>query len=311
MSPASFRDSGMSASPVPRLRRGLRPKRSPVDSSTLPDSSLLAPKSASASSVRPAPTRPAMPRISPARRSNDTPLTPGADTSRTDMRTGASASSRTCFSGNVAVSERPSIASTSEDSVSSAVEEVRTSRPSRRTVTESASSSTSRRKCEMRRIVFPLRASERTISWSASVSFAASAAVGSSMTMSCASRESARRISNFCWSAVRSAPAGAPPGRSNPADAASSSYAWRSWRPRTKPVLRGSSPRRTFSATVSCGTTDGSCAIAATLCSSASRGERNETASPPSSTRPESGDSAPATMRPSVDFPAPFSPTRA
>ncbi len=125
-------------------------------------------------------------------------VTPGADTPCTDMRTGVSASSRTRFWGNVAVSDRPSIASTSEDSVSSAVRDVRTSRPSRSTVTESASSSTSRRKCEMRRIVLPLRASERTISWRASVSFAASAAVGSSMTMSCASRESARRISTFC-----------------------------------------------------------------------------------------------------------------
>ena len=34
----------------------------------------------------------------------------------------------------------------------------------------------------------------------------------------------------------------------------------------------GSTPRKTFSATVSCGTSEGSCAIAATPCSSASRG---------------------------------------
>ena len=46
---------------------------------------------------------------------------------------------------------------------------------------------------------------------------------------------------------------------------------------RTNDASRGSTPRKTFCATVSCGTTDGSCAIAATPCSSASRGERNET----------------------------------
>ena len=44
-----------------------------------------------------------------------------------------------------------------------------------------------------------------------------SAAVGSSMTISCASRESARRISTFCCSPVRRRPAGASPGSSKPA----------------------------------------------------------------------------------------------
>ena len=77
------------------------------------------------------------------------------------------------------------------------------------------------------------------------------------------------------------------------------------------PAPFGSAPRKTFCATVRCGTIDGSCAIAATPCSSASRGERNETSSPSSSIRPPSGASAPATIRPSVDLPAPFSPTSA
>ena len=59
----------------------------------------------------------------------------------------------------------------------------------------------------MRRIVVPRSASERTISWSCAVSGALSAADGSSMTMIRASRESARRISAFCCSAVRRLPA--------------------------------------------------------------------------------------------------------
>ena len=67
----------------------------------------------------------------------------------------------------------------------------------------------------------------------------------------------------------------------------------------------------TFSATVSCGTIAGSCEIAATPRSSASRGERNDTGSPASSMLPPSRETSPATILPSVDLPAPFSPTRA
>ena len=73
----------------------------------------------------------------------------------------------------------------------------------------------------MRMIVVPPAASRRTISCRCCVSCAPSAAVGSSITISCASRESARRISTFCCSDVRSRPADIPPGRSKPADSAS------------------------------------------------------------------------------------------
>ena len=51
--------------------------------------------------------------------------------------------------------------------------------------------------------------------------------------------------------------------------------------------------------------------MAATPRSSASRGERSATVSPSSSSRPSSGAKAPATILPSVDLPAPFSPTSA
>ena len=51
--------------------------------------------------------------------------------------------------------------------------------------------------------------------------------------------------------------------------------------------------------------------MVATPRSSASRGERSATCSPSSSSRPASGASTPATIRPSVDLPAPFSPTSA
>ena len=102
----------------------------------------------------------------------------------------------------------PSIASTRDASVSAAVGAVRITRPSRRTVTVSASSSTSRRKWEMRRIVLPWAASDFTISWRRAVSAPLSAAVGSSMMTTSAARESARRISTSCCSATRSERAG-------------------------------------------------------------------------------------------------------
>src|SRR5215208_862741 len=82
-------------------------------------------------------------------------------------------------------------------------------------------------------------------------------------------------------------------------------------RERIKPPRTGSAPSRTFSATDSCGTIHGSCAIAATPCSSASRGEPKVTGSPASKTSPVSGASAPDTILPRVDLPAPFSPTSA
>ena len=75
---------------------------------------------------------------------------------------------------------------------------------------------------------------------------------------------------------------------------------------------RGSAPSRTFSATVSCGTTFGSWAIAATP---AARAPRAATRTRPAPLRAERGRrpaiSAPATILPSVDLPAPFSPTSA
>src|SRR4051812_4462388 len=77
------------------------------------------------------------------------------------------------------------------------------------------------------------------------------------------------------------------------------------------PALLGSEPRKTFSATLNCGTTDGSCPMAAIPWSSASRGERSETRSPRTSTEPPSGARTPAKIFPSVDLPAPFSPTSA
>ena len=137
-------------------------------------------------------------------------------------------------------------------------------------------------------------------------------AVGSSMTMSSASRASARRISTFCCSAGAQAPGGrrggeVEAGRLGQLLVAAAQGAAGDEAGRRAARRRGRrSPRR-----VSWGTTLTSCAMAATPRSSASRGERSATSSPSSSSRPSSGASTPATIRPSVDLPAPFSPTSA
>ena len=83
----------------------------------------------------------------------------------------------------------------------------------------SASSSTSPRKCETRMTVRPPADRPLTISWKRWISDADSAAVGSSKTMSSASRASARRISTCCCTASGNAPTVAFAGTSKPAPA--------------------------------------------------------------------------------------------
>lgn len=94
-------------------------------------------------------------------------------------------------------------------------------------------------------------------------------------------------------------------------EAASSAYLRRSARRSWKPAARGSTPRKTFCATVSDGTIASSWAIRITPLAIASLGEWNLTGSPSSSSSPPSALCAPAMILPRVDLPAPFSPTRA
>ena len=225
-SPCSLRDSGIIATPARKAARGppgrcRRVSRSRLATLTVPTAVRFAWYTARASSVRPAPTKPARPTISPACRSKDTPLTPGAVSPRTDSTTGASGRTR-CLAGNVALTGRPSIAFSSDSSSWPAAAAVRTTCPSRRIVTSSASSSTSSSKCETSTTVVPARASRRMTSCSATTFGPDRAAVGSSITISSALRHSARMISTFCWSAVRRPPAISSPLSSNPAVPASS-----------------------------------------------------------------------------------------
>ena len=143
--PSSLRLSGRKAIPAAIASAGERMGRAVPSTAIVPPSIGSAPAIARASSLRPLPTRPARPTISPARicseMSLSTPLRCRPDTSRT---TGAV---KFCgFSKCSASAAAPNIPATRLSSVSSAAGAVRTRRPLRSTVTVSASSSTSSRK---------------------------------------------------------------------------------------------------------------------------------------------------------------------
>ena len=116
-----MRDSGIIASPASRLRRGLRPSRAAAaEHDARPPRSRAAPNSARASSVRPGADEAGEAEDLAGAQLEAHASTPGARSPRTESTTGASAAGG-AFGGNVEVSGRPSIASTSDASVSAAV----------------------------------------------------------------------------------------------------------------------------------------------------------------------------------------------
>ncbi len=175
----------------------------------------------------------------------------------------------------------------------------------------SESSRTSVRKCETRMTVRPRSRRPRTTSWRRAVSVAERLADGSSRTIRSASRASARRISTCCCCASDRCPTIVSARRSKPASSIRRSNRSRSDPRSMKPARRGSTPRNTFWATVSRGTSATSWATSAIPRTSASRGEPNVTVVPRSIRSPWSCGKTPAMILPSVDLPAPFSPTNA
>ena len=159
--------------------------------------------------------------------------------------------------------------------------------------------------------VCPRARSVRTTSCSRSISVADRLAVGSSKTIRSASRARARRISTCCCWASGSRPTIDPALMSKPASATSRSKRSRRVPRSMKPARLGSAPRKTFSAAVSLGTRATSWATSAMPWVRASRGERNETVCPRRTRSPWSCGKTPAMILPSVDLPAPFSPTNA
>ena len=181
----SFEDTSRSHSLMP-----------PLDSGRMPDS-------ASSSSLWPLPETPAMPRISPARRSKPTlstrvtPLPSTTVRSRTDSRTSPgfalvlSSSRRTL---------RPTISSASCSRVACLVGRVATISPPRMTETVSVIARISRSLWVMRTMVTPRAFRARRIWNSWSVSCGVSTPVGSSRIRMSQWRNSAFRISTRCCS---------------------------------------------------------------------------------------------------------------
>ena len=258
ISPWSFRDSGISATPASRLLRGLLPSL-PAPIQALPCSMRFAPKIARASSVRPAPTRPAMPTTSPARTSNDAFATPAALRSLTVSTTERLRRGR--FGGNVVVRGRPSIASTSVASVSSDVGDVRMTLPSRRTVTVSASSSTSRRKWEMSTIVSAVR---RANARSRGAERLRGAERRRRLVHDDDSRVAREGPQDLGFLLLGRPQAPGAPGPKVEAAGGQLRVGPAQGPTPDEPEAPRSAPKHTFSATVSCGTSDGSWAIAAT-----------------------------------------------
>ena len=148
---------------------------------------------------------------------------------------------------------------TTWSTVRSAAGSVDTHWPSRMTVIRSQRSKTSSNRCEMNRTAAPLSRSERATVNSRSTSTPDRAAVGSSMTSTRASKDSALAISTICWSAMESPRAGRSGSSRTPS--LSNSAAQRaciSRRSIRRPALSGWRPMKMFSATERSGNSVGS-----------------------------------------------------
>ncbi len=200
--PCIRRSSGTNATPA-RIAASGRPTASRTPStSTWPASARSMPKIARATSLRPAPTRPASATISPARTSKLMSKNTPSRVRRWTDSTGSPISA-SCL-GNSAPSSRPTIRLTMSSGAISAIGASCTTAPSRITVTVWQIAVISSSRCEMNSTAAPCSCSVRTTANSRSTSGPESAAVGSSMISTRASKLSALAISTICWSAIDS-----------------------------------------------------------------------------------------------------------
>ena len=150
-SPCALRSSVMSAIPAAIALRGERTTTRLPSTAISPLVGTSAPAIARTISVRPAPTRPASPTISPACTRNATSFTrtPLAElTPRTSSTTGASAATAGS-SGKWFSKARPTIKRIRSSGGICAIGRVSTALPSRSTVTRSAMRGSSSSRCEM------------------------------------------------------------------------------------------------------------------------------------------------------------------
>ena len=215
--------------------------------------------------MRPAPTRPNRPTISPARTWRSTPRDGrGRRRSRTSSTTGAfGASARR--SGNSQSCARPDHAVTSSSTVASAAGNVRTSSPvahdrDRRRGARAPPRGSARRRSPR----CPRRAVERTIAVQPSRRpRAASEAVGSSMTITLASRrQRAQDLDLLLARHAAVAPTSAARSSSKPARSQQRLELASQPRAANAPeTRRGRRPRKTFSTTVRSGARESSCCM--------------------------------------------------
>ncbi len=127
------------------------------------------------------------------------------------------------------------------------------------TVTRWQSAKISSSRWEMNRTAAPWSRSARAIEKSRSTSAPDSAAVGSSMTITLASKERALAISTICWSAMDRPLAGPDGSSGTPSRSISASTRRRSSRPSIRrPRASGWRPMKMFSATDRSGNSVGS-----------------------------------------------------
>src|SRR4051794_8524774 len=198
--PCWRRSSGTKATPAAIAAVGLPLGSRRPWTSTWPPSALSTPKIARATSLRPAPTRPASATISPARTSKETSVKTPSRVRRDTDSSGAPIAAAVL--GNSASRSRPTMRRTRSSSVRPAVFSSDTMPPSRMTVTVSQIAKTSSRRCEMKRMPAPRSCSVRTTPNRRATSGPLRAAVGSSMISTRASKLRALAISTTCWSAI-------------------------------------------------------------------------------------------------------------
>src|SRR4051794_15786603 len=271
------------------------------------------PKQARKSCSWPMPCRPAIPRISPGRRTKLASLRRPSVAMPRAWRTGGPVAGAAGRGGKVAASERPMIIRTTSSSLTEPTSAVPTSLPFLSTVSRSQKRRTSASRCEMKTIVTPSSARRSISPPSQSISRPERAEVGSSSKRTPGFLNTARAISTF-WrtGSSRSRISARGSTSSSPSDARCSATS-------RSPTLRRSCPkgpagargRSMFWVTVRSRTSVISWNAVCTPCRWASRGRASRTRSPVSSIVPESGCTRPESSFTVVDLPAPFSPSSA
>src|SRR5467141_3685996 len=291
--------------------RGLPIRTSLPSSRTRPPVFFAAPKRIRAISVRPAPMRPANPRISPLRTVKLTSFTVGGPERPSTRRISGPGTALPTRAAREP-SSRPTIRLMSSSIVPVFASTSPAFRPSRRTAMRSVISNTSESLCEMNTTEIPLCFRSRITLNSREVSRSLSDEVGSSITSNFTLVSKALAISIICCSAVESSRTSTSRSIRTSRYSKSSSAFLRiaaSSRKGERP-LKISRPRKRFSIAFRLGQLLSSWKMSVTPASCAWWIERNAVLFPSQTISPASARYTPARIFIRVDLPAPFSPRR-